>query len=115
MPNSSYNTNGVRILAEEKSYPRRKTSKLMRIRDLSAKTGDPVRIMGIVVDSSPGSAVIQDIFDDVKKADTAGLQLFVALARDVSNTGGALVWKRPSQPLIDAARLLGLEKELGLV
>ena len=68
IPNSSTNTNGVRILAEEKSYPRRKPSKLMRIRDLSAKTTDPVRIMGIVVDSSPGFAVIQDIFDDVKKA-----------------------------------------------
>ena len=40
----------------------------MRIRDISAKTTGPVRIMGIVVDSSPGFAVIQDIFDDVKKA-----------------------------------------------
>jgi hypothetical protein len=40
----------------------------MRIRDLSAKITEPVRIMGIVVDSSPGFAVIQDIFDDVKKA-----------------------------------------------
>ena len=40
----------------------------MRIRDISAKTSDPIRIMGIVVDSSPGFAVIQDIFDDVKKA-----------------------------------------------
>ena len=68
MPNSSYNTNGVKILTEEKSYPRRKPSTLMRIRDLSAKTTDPVRIMGIVVDSGPGFAVIQDIFDDVKKA-----------------------------------------------
>ncbi|TET07478.1 MAG: hypothetical protein E3J86_12750 [Candidatus Thorarchaeota archaeon] len=55
-------------MAEEKSYSRRKPSKLMRIRDLSAKITEPVRIMGIVVDSSPGSAVIQDIFDDVKKA-----------------------------------------------
>ncbi|MFW9808018.1 MAG: hypothetical protein ACFFE6_01450 [Candidatus Thorarchaeota archaeon] len=56
-------------MAEEKSYPRRKPSKLMRIRDLSSKTTDPVRIMGIVVDSGPGFAVIQDIFDDVKKAE----------------------------------------------
>jgi len=60
------------------------------------------------------SSTIELKADDVKKADTAGLQLFVALARDVSNTGGALVWKKPSQALIDAARLLGLEKELGL-
>jgi len=60
------------------------------------------------------SSTIELKADDVKKADTAGLQLFVALERDVSNTGGALVWKKPSQALIDAARLLGLEKELGL-
>ena len=40
----------------------------MRIRDLSAKTDHAVRVMGIVVDSGPGFAVIQDIFDDVKKA-----------------------------------------------
>jgi len=60
------------------------------------------------------SSTIELKADDVKKADTAGLQLFVALARDVSDTGGALVWKKPSQALIDAAQLLGLEKELGL-
>lgn len=60
------------------------------------------------------SSTIELKADGVKKADTAGLQLFIALARDVSNTGGALVWKKPSQALIDAARLLGLEKELGL-
>ncbi len=39
----------------------------MKIQDLSAKTNDPVRIMGIVVDSGPGFAVVQDIFDDSKK------------------------------------------------
>ncbi|MHA2358734.1 MAG: hypothetical protein ACXAB5_00535 [Candidatus Thorarchaeota archaeon] len=55
-------------MTEEKSFPRRKPSKLLRIRDISANTTNPVRIMGIVVDSSPGFAVIQDIFDDVKKA-----------------------------------------------
>jgi len=38
----------------------------MKIQDLSAKTTDPVRIMGIVVDSGPGFAVVQDIFDDGK-------------------------------------------------
>ncbi|MFW9926029.1 MAG: hypothetical protein ACFFDM_04595 [Candidatus Thorarchaeota archaeon] len=55
-------------MVEEKSYPHRKPSKLMRIRDLSTKTADPVRIMGIVVDSGPGFAIVQDIFDDVKSA-----------------------------------------------
>ena len=56
-------------MAEEKSYPRRKPSQLTKIRSLSADTSGPVRIMGIVVDSSPGLAVVQDIYDDdVKKA-----------------------------------------------
>jgi len=39
----------------------------MKIQDLSLETTDPVRIMGIVVDSGAGFAVIQDIFDDSKK------------------------------------------------
>ena len=61
--------NGAIKLAEEKSFPRKKPSKLTTIRNLSADTSGPVRIMGIVVDSSPGFAVIQDIYDDdVKKA-----------------------------------------------
>jgi hypothetical protein len=68
LSNSSATTDGVHTLTEEKNYPRHKPSQLMRIRDISAKTAGPVRIMGIVVDSSPGFAVIQDIFDDVKKA-----------------------------------------------
>ena len=55
-------------MTEEKSYPRRKPSKLTTIRDLSPDTSGPVRIMGIVVDASPGLAVVQDIYDDVKKA-----------------------------------------------
>jgi len=56
-------------LTEEKSFPRKKPSKLTTIRNLSADTSGPVRIMGIVVDASPGFAVIQDIYDDdIKKA-----------------------------------------------
>ncbi len=56
-------------MAEEKSFTRRKPSKLTIIRNLSSKTSGPVRIMGIVVDASPGLAVVQDIYDeDVKKA-----------------------------------------------
>ncbi len=52
--------------------------------------------------------------EEVEKADTAGLQLFVALKKEISDTGGKLVWKNPSKALIDSARLLGLDKELGL-
>jgi len=56
-------------LTEEKNFPRKKPSKLTTIRNLSADTSGPVRIMGIVVDASPGFAVIQDIYDDdIKKA-----------------------------------------------
>jgi hypothetical protein len=56
-------------VTEEKSFPRRKPSKITTIRNLSADTSGPVRIMGIVVDASPGLAVIQDIYDDdVKNA-----------------------------------------------
>jgi hypothetical protein len=56
-------------LTEEKSFPRKKPSKLTTIRNLSADTSGPVRIMGIIVDASPGFAVIQDIYDDdIKKA-----------------------------------------------
>lgn len=56
-------------MTEEKKFAPRKPSKLTTIRDLSADTKGPVRIMGIVVDSSPGLAVVQDIYDDdIKKA-----------------------------------------------
>jgi len=69
-------------LTEEKSFPRRKPSKLTTIRDLSPDTSGPVRIMGIVVDVSPGLAVVQDIYDDVKKA--GKIQVSVEQALELS-------------------------------
>jgi len=61
--------NGDTKLTEKKRFTPRKPSKLTTIRELSADTSGPVRIMGIVVDASPGLAVVQDIYDDdVKKA-----------------------------------------------
>ncbi|MFW9961969.1 MAG: hypothetical protein ACFFCX_00190 [Candidatus Sifarchaeia archaeon] len=51
-------------MTEEKIFPRRKPSKLKTIRNLTADTSGPVRIMGIVVDASPGLVVVQDIYDD---------------------------------------------------
>ncbi len=60
------------------------------------------------------SSTIELKSGSVKRADTAGLQLMVALAREVANTGGELIWKTPSEELLKAARLLGLDKELGL-
>lgn len=60
------------------------------------------------------SSTIELKAESVKKADTAGLQLFVALSREVENTGGRLIWKQPSEELIKAASLLGLDDTLGL-
>jgi len=50
-------------LAEEKKTVRKKTSKLTTIRDISPTTDGPVRILGIVVDASPGAALVQDLYD----------------------------------------------------
>jgi hypothetical protein len=56
-------------LAEEKKAIRKKASKLNTIRNISPSIEDPVRVLGIVVDASPGAALIQDIFDsDVDNA-----------------------------------------------
>ena len=56
-------------MAEEKKYTRRKAAKLTTIRNISPSIDGPVRILGIVIDSSPGSALIQDLYDsDVDKA-----------------------------------------------
>jgi len=56
-------------LAEEKKTVRKKTSKLTTIRDISSSTDGPVRVLGIVVDASPGAAFIQDLYDsDVDNA-----------------------------------------------
>jgi hypothetical protein len=56
-------------LAEEKQYSRRKASKLTTIRNISPSINGPVRILGIVVNSSPGTALVQDLYDsDIEKA-----------------------------------------------
>ena len=55
-------------MTEEKKFPRKRAAKLMRVRDLTPETDNPVRILGIVIESSPGVALIQDIYDDVEKS-----------------------------------------------
>lgn len=55
-------------MAEEKKFPRKRAAKLMRVRDLTPDTENPVRILGIVIESSPGVALIQDIYDNVEKS-----------------------------------------------
>ncbi|MBL4827748.1 MAG: STAS domain-containing protein [Spongiibacteraceae bacterium] len=52
--------------------------------------------------------------DKITKCDTAGLQLFIALKQEISQTGGQLIWKKPSEALINSAKLLGLDQALGL-
>ena len=60
------------------------------------------------------SSTIELKADAVTKADTAGLQLLLALLREVESTGGSIVWKKPSDELMQAACLLGMDKQLGL-
>ena len=49
---------------------------------------------------------------NVAKADTAGLQLLIALSEQIKNTGGKLVWYAASEKLIECAQKLGLAKFL---
>lgn len=52
--------------------------------------------------------------DSVVKADTAGLQLFVSLKKELDGLGGDLIWKKPSDDLLKSAELLGLSEKIGL-
>ena len=57
-------------MTEDKKFTRKKSAHLTTIRDLPDKKG-PVRVLGIVIDSQPGAALIQDIYDDdVSKAES---------------------------------------------
>lgn len=51
---------------------------------------------------------------EVDKVDTAGLQIFIALNREVEKSHGKLTWQSPSEALESAARTLGLSKAIGL-
>jgi hypothetical protein len=56
-------------LTEEKKFIRKRPSRLISISDISAESPGPVRILGIVVDSNPGTALIQDLnVEDINKA-----------------------------------------------
>ncbi len=60
------------------------------------------------------SLVIEIKADKVSKADTAGLQLLAALAREVTGRDGTLIWKKPSETLLATAQQLGLTQALML-
>ena len=60
------------------------------------------------------SVIIEIKADKVNKADTAGLQLLAALAKEVANRDGSLIWKKPSETLLMTAQQLGLSQALML-
>ncbi len=60
------------------------------------------------------SSTIELKAEGVQKVDTAGLQLMLSLSNEVKKCGGELIWKSPSPVLLGAAKLLGLDKKLGL-
>ncbi len=60
------------------------------------------------------STTIEIKADKVIKADTAGLQLLVTLAKEVAVADGKLIWKSPSSALLMAAKQLGVSDHLGL-
>lgn len=50
----------------------------------------------------------------VKRADTAGLQLLLAFVNTTKDRQIKLDWNTPSEKLLAAAELLGLEGDLGI-
>lgn len=60
------------------------------------------------------SSTIELKANAVEKADTAGLQLILALKNEAETRGGAISWKKPSAALLEAAQRLGLTTALGL-
>jgi hypothetical protein len=64
----SATSDGADSLTEEQKIPRTQSARLATVRTLSANTKGPVRIMCIVVESTSGLALVQDIYDEVGKA-----------------------------------------------
>lgn len=50
--------------------------------------------------------------EDVKKVDTAGMQLLIALCREVEELHGKISWKKPSDVLVSAITTLGLKQHI---
>jgi anti-anti-sigma regulatory factor len=53
--------------------------------------------------------------DSVERADTAGLQLLLALHKGVTLQGHNIIWKHPSSALCTSANRLGISANLGLI
>lgn len=52
--------------------------------------------------------------DKVERADTAGLQLFLAVKNKIESKGGHIVWHNPSTTLVEIATLIGVADILNL-
>ena len=50
----------------------------------------------------------------VEQCDTAGLQLLLAFHSELEKIGRSLTWHSPSECTVEAAKLIGLDKPLGL-
>ncbi len=59
---------GCQIMSEERKFPMREPAPLVTIRSLTADRTGPVRILGIVIESQSGMAIVQDLLDDVEQA-----------------------------------------------
>jgi hypothetical protein len=55
-------------LSEERSYQKPQPARLTKVHEIGPDTQNPIRILGIVVDSVDGMFLIQDIFDDAEDA-----------------------------------------------
>ena len=53
-------------LSEERSYQKPQPARLTKVHELGPDTQNPVRVLGIVVDSTDGMFLIQDIYDDAE-------------------------------------------------
>jgi len=61
------------------------------------------------------SSTIELKAESVTKVDTAGLQLCIALQKDLALSEKTIIWKNPSQELMDGVKLLGLSEDLQLI
>ena len=50
----------------------------------------------------------------VKKVDTAGLQIILAVKNRLDKAGGNIMWNKPSKELVDSAKVLGVSGIVGL-
>ncbi len=55
-------------MSDDRKYRPRPAAPFVTVRSLSDDTSGPVRILGIVIESKPGVAIVQDLLDDVDRA-----------------------------------------------